>query len=93
MEVLKIARIFSVDWIIALAGRHPFLIRLAFYHAVNLSIKSKDNRFDYDQLKSIFEKESYNAYYYDIWSHMDKEERRMLKKLSIKTAAGRLKLR
>ncbi len=80
------------DLIIRLAGGHPFLIRLAFYHAVNLSIKSKDNRLDYDRLKSIFEKESYHAYFYDIWLHMDTVERQMLKKVSLKILDQPLKI-
>jgi hypothetical protein len=80
------------DSIIGLAGRHPFLIRLAFYHAVNLLIKSKDNRLDHDQLKSVFEKESYYAYFYDIWSHMDPAERQLLKKISLKTPFDLMKL-
>jgi len=77
--------------IVRLAGRHPFLIRLAFYHAVNLSIKSKENRPDYDRLKSIFEKESYHAYFLDIWSHLETTERRLLKNISLKTPLDRLK--
>jgi hypothetical protein len=78
--------------IVRLAGRHPFLIRLAFYHAVDLSIKSKDNRPDYDRLKSIFEKESYHAYFLDIWSHLETTERRLLKNISLKGLPDRLKL-
>lgn len=78
--------------IIGLAGRHPFLIRLAFYHAVNLLIKSKDNRLDFDKLKSVFEKESYYAYFYDVWSHMDAAERQLLKKIPLKIPDDRMKL-
>ncbi|MDQ1354721.1 MAG: hypothetical protein QG657_5030 [Acidobacteriota bacterium] len=78
--------------IVRLAGQHPFLIRLAFYHAVNLTIKSKNNRPNYDQLKSIFEKESYHAYFLDIWSHLESTERRLLKNISLNTLPDRLKL-
>lgn len=78
--------------IIRLAGRHPFLIRLAFYHAVNIFIKSKDNRPDYDLLKSTFEKESYHAYFLDIWSHLEPAERLLLKDISLKAPLDRLKL-
>jgi hypothetical protein len=80
------------ETIIGLAGRHPFLIRLAFYHAVNLTIKSKDNRPDYDLLKSTFEKESYHAYFLDIWSHLELIERNLLKDISLKAPADMLKL-
>ncbi|MCI0471751.1 MAG: AAA-like domain-containing protein, partial [Candidatus Aminicenantes bacterium] len=78
--------------IIRLAGRHPFLIRLAFYHAVDLAVKSIDNRPDYEQLKSKYEKESYHAYFLDIWSHLEAAERLLLKNISLKAALDHLKL-
>jgi hypothetical protein len=80
------------ETIIDLAGRHPFLIRLAFYHAVDLAVQSIDNRLDYNLLKSKFEKESYHAYFLDIWSHLEATERRLLKNISLKSLADRLKL-
>jgi hypothetical protein len=71
----------SGEAIIRIAGRHPFLIRLAYFHAVNLFIRSSDNRIDYDELKEIFEKESFYAYFYDVWSHMDTCERKLLENI------------
>lgn len=80
------------ETITGLAGRHPFLIRLAYYHAVNILIKSKTNRLDYEQLEAIFEKESYHAYFLDIWSHIEQTERNLLKNISLKALPDRLKL-
>lgn len=82
----------SFDSIIDLAGTHPFLIRLAFFHAVNLAIESAGNRIDYKELETLFERESYNAYFYDVWSHMDMQERQLLKDISLNTLPGKLKL-
>jgi hypothetical protein len=91
MDALAGDRI-PLDSIIDLAGTHPFLIRLAFFHAINLSIQSAGNRLDYEALKTIFEKESYNAYFYDVWSHMDIEERKLLKDISLSSLPDKLKL-
>jgi AAA+ ATPase superfamily predicted ATPase len=82
----------SAASIIALAGGHPFLIRLAYYHAVNLIMQSRNNRLDYDKLKLKFEKESFYAYFYDVWSHMDIDERKLLKKVSMEDVKDKLKL-
>ncbi len=84
--------IIQAESIIEFAGRHPLLIRLAFFHAVSLYIQSHDNRVDYDKLKVVFEKESFYAYFYDVWSHMDMMERKLLKQVSIKKINDSLKL-
>jgi energy-coupling factor transporter ATP-binding protein EcfA2 len=80
------------DQILGLAGTHPFLIRLAFFHAVNLCIESKQKRVDSDKLRSTFEKESFHAYFYDVWLHMDMAERNLIIQFGKENKIDNLKL-
>ncbi len=82
----------SNERIMDLAGGHPFLLRLAFYHAVNLCIESDDNSVDYGVLKTIFEKESFHAYLYDVWSHMAGGDRKLLRSLAVEESDTDLNL-
>lgn len=72
----------SEDKIISLAGKHPFLIRLAYIHAINTYIESDDGKVDYEKLATVFAKESFHAYFSDVWDHMDKEERLLLRQIA-----------